>query len=566
MERALRRVAAEGAAPTLAAAWEIAAARLGSDERRGLRAEPGRLRAALPRDGRARRLRPGAAGAAGAHEWSEAQRLRTERLRAAIGALAAGSTTSCRPISPPRPRGAARSGCAPAWAAPAMPPCSISTPWRACWRTAASRGGLGWRAAAGASPGCSACCAASVSPRCRAAASRHGFAFSRLRGGAAGLAAAPARGRRTRRGDRHGAAGGGRRVRGILARRDCSPPSAPKRRRRGRNFPITWSASAEDAAREGGAGAAGVCRRAAVQGAGAARRPAGEPPGVGLRAGRRRVGDGRVGLGEVYVLQSAASHLFGQRGRLRAGLDLCRTGAVQVYSGAGPGRRALPPYLVSAAAMESRAFPAFVFDPVGRAGLGVALHARRQPAAQADWPLHPLDWEDAEHQRAGRDGGVHRGRFPGLRPAGGDASCRGRAGGVERAAGAGARRAGAGRRRGPRAVLFMADADGALHKVRGRRGAAARGAALPGALAVVAGTWRHRQFARGARGRGGEGGVGAARHLPPPASRPHRQRRQQRRPRRSPSRRTAIRSGLYRDRAVQQLQRVHPDQRPHVRL
>ena len=69
-----------------------------------------------------------------------------------------------------------------------------------------------------------------------------------------------------------------------------------------------------------------------------------------------------LGLPDVYVLQCAASQLYELRDRLRKGLEYGGAALFSVYSGAG-GETELRPYLVAAAAAESRAFPAFCYDP-----------------------------------------------------------------------------------------------------------------------------------------------------------------------------------------------------------
>ena len=108
-----------------------------------------------------------------------------------------------------------------------------------------------------------------------------------------------------------------------------------------------------------------------------------------------------LGLGDVYVLQAGASQLFGQLARVQAGLAHDGPALFSVFSGAGPATTPLPPYLVSAAAVESRAFPAFAYDPGAGPDWAARFSLDANPQAERDWPAHALGWEDAAHQRQG---------------------------------------------------------------------------------------------------------------------------------------------------------------------
>jgi hypothetical protein len=102
-----------------------------------------------------------------------------------------------------------------------------------------------------------------------------------------------------------------------------------------------------------------------------------------------------LGLNDVFVLQSAASNLYALRERVLKGFEYDGAALFNVYSGASA-TGALPPYLAAAAAMESRAFPAFSYDPSAARPERFSLENNPQP--EADWPRHTLDYEDGEHQ------------------------------------------------------------------------------------------------------------------------------------------------------------------------
>jgi len=75
---------------------------------------------------------------------------------------------------------------------------------------------------------------------------------------------------------------------------------------------------------------------------------------AGMRA--RQIANMAIGLNEVYVLQSASSNLFQFRERMLRGLTYRGPALFSVFSGASGKVSDLPPYLMAAAAMESRAF------------------------------------------------------------------------------------------------------------------------------------------------------------------------------------------------------------------
>ena len=78
------------------------------------------------------------------------------------------------------------------------------------------------------------------------------------------------------------------------------------------------------------------------------------------------------------------------------GLAFRGPGRVQRVSGANGG--ILPPYLTAAAATESRAFPAFTYDPSAGADLASRFSLADNPQVDVDWPVQRLDYEDAEQQ------------------------------------------------------------------------------------------------------------------------------------------------------------------------
>jgi hypothetical protein len=106
-----------------------------------------------------------------------------------------------------------------------------------------------------------------------------------------------------------------------------------------------------------------------------------------------------LGLNTVYVLQASAAQLAVQRGRLLQAMRFPGASLISVFSGASGHAGDLPPYLVAAAATESRAFPSFSYDPAAGPDWASRFSLEGNPQPERDWPLHALAYEDAEHQR-----------------------------------------------------------------------------------------------------------------------------------------------------------------------
>ena len=106
-----------------------------------------------------------------------------------------------------------------------------------------------------------------------------------------------------------------------------------------------------------------------------------------------------IGLNEVFVLQAASSHLFQFRERIVKGLTFAGPALFSVYTGVGGHATGLSPYLAAAAAMESRVFPAFTYDPAAGANWASRFHLAANPQADLDWPTQRFAYEDEEHQR-----------------------------------------------------------------------------------------------------------------------------------------------------------------------
>ncbi len=121
----------------------------------------------------------------------------------------------------------------------------------------------------------------------------------------------------------------------------------------------------------------------------------------GMRS--RQIANMAIGLNEVYVLQSSSSNLFRFREHLLRGLAFRGPALFSVFSGASAKASGLPPYLMSAAAMESRAFPAFTYDPSAGPNWASRFYLEANSQVDLDWPIQAFAYEDEQHQRMSED-------------------------------------------------------------------------------------------------------------------------------------------------------------------
>jgi hypothetical protein len=117
----------------------------------------------------------------------------------------------------------------------------------------------------------------------------------------------------------------------------------------------------------------------------------------------RQIANMAIGLNEVYVLQSSNSNLYRFRERMLRGLAYRGPALFSVYSGANAKASDLPPYLMSAAAMESRAFPAFTYDPSAGPNWAARFYLEANSQVDLDWPIQGFAYENEEHQRVSED-------------------------------------------------------------------------------------------------------------------------------------------------------------------
>jgi ferredoxin len=106
-----------------------------------------------------------------------------------------------------------------------------------------------------------------------------------------------------------------------------------------------------------------------------------------------------IGLNDAFVLQSTHSNLLQLRAGIRKGMSVRAPALFSVYTATGAGPGGLPPYLVSAAAMQSRAFPAFIYDPSAGPDLASRFSLGDNPQPERDWPVADFEYADGALQR-----------------------------------------------------------------------------------------------------------------------------------------------------------------------
>lgn len=123
--------------------------------------------------------------------------------------------------------------------------------------------------------------------------------------------------------------------------------------------------------------------------------------GLGMRS--RPIAQMALGLTSAYVLQTPSSHLLQLQDQVLAAMTYDGPALVSVFSGAVGDASGHAAYLTAAAAIESRAFPAFAYDPSAGPTWAEQFSLAANPQVDADWPRHHFEYEDDQHQRVSEE-------------------------------------------------------------------------------------------------------------------------------------------------------------------
>ncbi|SFD27363.1 hypothetical protein [Tropicimonas isoalkanivorans] len=124
-----------------------------------------------------------------------------------------------------------------------------------------------------------------------------------------------------------------------------------------------------------------------------------EPPRNSFGAGTARLASMAMGLNNAFVLQASSAHLYRMQEAFQRGIQHQGPALFSIYSGATRTVPGVPPYVLSAAATESRAFPNFTYDPSAGSDLAARFNLAHNPQVGVDWPEHRLDYETADGER-----------------------------------------------------------------------------------------------------------------------------------------------------------------------
>jgi hypothetical protein len=116
-----------------------------------------------------------------------------------------------------------------------------------------------------------------------------------------------------------------------------------------------------------------------------------------------RLANMATSLGGTFVLQTTSSDLRPMSESMLKGLS-CRGPALfSVYSGGNAESSNLPPYLVSASAMQSRAFPTLLYNPQNGNDWASRFSVDANPQAERIWPVDEFVYQDEDLQRVSEE-------------------------------------------------------------------------------------------------------------------------------------------------------------------
>ena len=127
--------------------------------------------------------------------------------------------------------------------------------------------------------------------------------------------------------------------------------------------------------------------------------PSPEPPRSSFGGGSARLAAMALGVNNAYVFQTASASLCRLQERVLKGLVYEGPALFSIFSGVTRTVSGVSPYLLAAAATESRAFPSFTYDPAAGPDWASRFDIGDNPQAESAWVVHTLSHEDEDHQR-----------------------------------------------------------------------------------------------------------------------------------------------------------------------
>jgi hypothetical protein len=105
-----------------------------------------------------------------------------------------------------------------------------------------------------------------------------------------------------------------------------------------------------------------------------------------------------MSLSGAYVLQASSSSAYLMSEAISEGLQYQGPALFNIFSGSSAHFPNLAPYLVSASAAQSRAFPCFVYNPGAGENWAARFHVEGNPQPESDWPVDGFSYEDEDLQ------------------------------------------------------------------------------------------------------------------------------------------------------------------------
>ncbi len=110
-----------------------------------------------------------------------------------------------------------------------------------------------------------------------------------------------------------------------------------------------------------------------------------------------------MSLGSAFVLQTTGSNLYQMSESISEGL-MCQGPALfSVFSGSDAEVSNLPPYLVSASASQSRAFPTLLYSPRNGNDWASRFSVDANPQPERIWPVNEFLYQDEDIQRVSEE-------------------------------------------------------------------------------------------------------------------------------------------------------------------
>jgi len=110
-----------------------------------------------------------------------------------------------------------------------------------------------------------------------------------------------------------------------------------------------------------------------------------------------------ISLGNAFVLQTTSANLHQISEAISEGLTVQGPALFSVSSGGAAKSAHLPPYLVSASAMQSRAFPTLLYDPQKGADWASRFSIDANPQPERIWPVDAFAYQDEESQKVSEE-------------------------------------------------------------------------------------------------------------------------------------------------------------------